>query len=172
MCVCVCSMLVVALTYCIWGALHMFGCLLHRVMRESSFLFSCERQTLCCHVCGPDAGRIFWTMAWCKRVCTACIAWLSRGLYLWITFLCVCGWVYLSVCMDKWFTTLWALYMYVHAGTHICIPVVLSMSCPLTYLCCHALCTLMQFVGMCVWHSVVCTNVHWFRLCVLVYTDP
>lgn len=50
-CVCAC---VVDLTYV--RCLHMFGCLSHCVMRESFFF---EGQTLRCHVCRPDAGRIF-----------------------------------------------------------------------------------------------------------------
>lgn len=61
--------------------------------------------------------------------------------------------------------------MYVHAGTHFCIPVVLSMSCPLTHLCWHALCTLMQFVGMCVWHSVaqrMCIDTGCAYLCIQI----
>lgn len=97
-CVCMCAMLVVDLTY-VWCS-HMFVCLYHCVMRESFFfsLVLSGRQILCCHVCRPDAGRIFQTIAWCKRVCTVCIIWLSGGLSLWSVrvFGCVCQYIWMN----------------------------------------------------------------------------
>lgn len=70
-----------------------------------------------------------------------------------------------TVCMDEQFQT---LYVFLHAGLWICIPVVLSMGCPLTHLCWHALHTHTVGCRVCMYVERMCIGAG----CVFVYADP